>query len=298
MRIQRIVMVLFFCAIIGNSSLTRAQNDQPPILEKSSSTQTIATHQNLNAVLWMQTAAEYAASTIQLYQIATDNLERALNDTSWTAATEQLRTDFSKLPPAIIVDIDETIIDNSPYQARLIRAGIEYDSRMWVAWCKEAKARPIPGSLEFLRMAHEKGVTIFYVTNRDSKLKEATRKNLGNAGFPFHKTVDTLLMKREKPEWSSSDKGPRRSHVARNYRIIMQFGDNIGDFLSKIHTDTAERMTLTLARNDWWGRRWFMVPNPSYGSWLESLTNFDRTLDDRQRIAKYISILNTDDQDR
>ena len=231
-----------------------------------------ATHENLNAVVWMQTALEYEASALQAFRLAEMQLDAALTNPSWTAAIEQT-SDFAKLAPAVIVDVDETVLDNSYYQARMIRDRTEYSSATWDPWVQEARATAIPGAVEFAKHATSKGVAIFYVTNRTANLEDATRRNLAALGFPIatqgqtDAPLDTVLTRGEIPEWQASAKGPRRAHVARAYRILLLIGDDLGDFVADASGAVAERQTKTAPQEDWWGRRWIMVPNPSYGSW-------------------------------
>jgi 5'-nucleotidase (lipoprotein e(P4) family) len=226
----------------------------------------VSTHENLNAVVWMQTALEYEASAIQAYRLAQMQLDAALSNPAWTAAIEQT-ADASKLPPAVIVDVDETVLDNSYYQARMIRDRTEYSSETWDPWVQEARATAIPGAIEFTKYAASKGVTIFYVTNRTAKIEDPTRKNLTALGFPLTENVDTILTRGERPEWQASGKGPRRTYVARDYRILLLIGDDLGDFVTDAAGTVAERKAKTAPQEDWWGRRWIMIPNPSYGSW-------------------------------
>src|SRR5690606_11199373 len=139
--------------------------------------------------------------------------------------------DASALPPAVIVDVDETVLDNSYYQARMIRDNTAYSEATWGPWVMEARATAIPGAREFAGYAAKKGVTIFYVTNRMSNLEEATRRNLAAEGFPLSTGVDTVLTRGERKEWSASAKGPRRAHVASTHRILLLIGDDLGDFV-------------------------------------------------------------------
>jgi 5'-nucleotidase (lipoprotein e(P4) family) len=161
----------------------------------------------------MQTAVEYRAVALQSYRRAEAMLDGALADPNWTAALEQTG-DFSHLPPAVVLDVDETVLDNSAYAARLVRRGIEFDIESWTAWCREVKATAVPGARQFARHAADKGVTVFYVTNRHHDVEEDTRKNLEVLGFPLDSRQDTLYTRRETANWQSSDKGPRRMEIA------------------------------------------------------------------------------------
>src|SRR4029079_5818203 len=130
--------------------------------------------ENLNAVLWMQTSAEYRESARQAYRIAAMQLDAALRDPAWTAAVEQPRSD-STLPPAVVLDLDETVLDNSAYEARLVHDGRAYSEDDWNRWCEERKAGAVPGAIEFLTHAHDRGVTAIYISNRDHSVEQATR---------------------------------------------------------------------------------------------------------------------------
>ncbi|MBA2303018.1 MAG: hypothetical protein H0W08_10330 [Acidobacteria bacterium] len=227
-------------------------------------------HENLNAVNWMQTALEYEASALQAYRLAQIQLDTALADRSWTAAIEQTG-DASALPPAVILDIDETVLDNSYYQARMIRDGTAFATVTWDPWVMEARATAVPGAREFTQYAARKGVTVFYVTNRTANLEEATRKNLEAEQFPLAGNADTVLVRGERPEWSASAKGPRRAHVAREFRILMLVGDDLGDFVVDAAGTPRERQERTERYAAWWGQRWIMLPNPTYGSWERAI---------------------------
>lgn len=225
-------------------------------------------HDNLNAVLWMQTAAEYRAATLSVFGAAAAQLDRALADPSWDALPPQERggQQVGHLLPAIIVDADEAVIDNSPYQARLIERGQAFAADTWQAWTGERRATAVPGALEFLRSAAQRGITVFYVTNRTAAEKAATYDNLRALGFPMSDPLDTVLTIDENQGWSS-EKRSRRQFVGEQYRVLMMFGDNLGDFVSGSRADAHTRAGLVEAHQGWWGTRWFMLPNPSYGGW-------------------------------
>ena len=217
-------------------------------------------------MVWMQTALEYEATALQAYRLAEAQLDAALKDPSWTAAIEQTG-DVSTLPPAVILDIDETVLDNSYFQARMVRDRTVFSEELWNGWVQEARATPIPGAREFTHYAAKNGVAVFYISNRTAVGETATRANLAAHGFALSETVDTLLTRGERPEWQASAKGPRRLHVARDYRILLLIGDDLGDFVVNAAGTPEERQTRTAPNSEWWGRRWIMLPNPTYGSW-------------------------------
>lgn len=229
---------------------------------------------NLNATLWAQTSAEYAASALQAYVLADIMLQRGLEDPGWSASLEQRRQEgFGDLPPAVILDVDETVLDNSAYQARLIRDGEQFETPSWHAWVREEKALPVPGALEFTRAAADKGVTVFYVTNRRHEVEAATRANLDALGFPLLEGRDVLLTRDERAQWGS-DKGTRRSQVAADFRILLLVGDNLGDFVSGIDVGVSERSSVVERHAEMWGRCWIVLPNPQYGSWDGALIDY------------------------
>ena len=245
------------------------------------------THENLNAVAWMQTAIEYEAAAVQAYRLAGMQMETALKTPSWTAAIEQTG-DASKLPPAVVLDIDETVLDNTYYQARLVRDRGVFADATWSAWVNEARATPIPGALEFTKRAAAAGVKVFYISNRMAPLEAATRTNLQALGFPLAADTDTILSRGERPEWQASAKGPRREHVARNYRILLLIGDDLGDFVVNAAGTVEERRQRTAPNAAWWGERWIMIPNPTYGSWERAIIGTAKdAIDARRRALKY-----------
>jgi 5'-nucleotidase (lipoprotein e(P4) family) len=221
----------------------------------------------LNAAYWMQNAVEYKANATALYQLAKLRLDQALADKSWTAALEQ-GTGYEGKPPAVILDIDETVLDNSPYQAWIVENDKYYSSKTWAAFVESRTSRAIPGSLDFTKYAASNGVKVFYVSNRKGPEEQATRDNLAKFGYPVDESEDVVLLRGEKEEWKASDKTPRRAHVTAGYRVLLQLGDNLGDFTDeKVDGTPKERQEVFAKHMDRWGREWIMFANPAYGSW-------------------------------
>ena len=250
------------------------------------------THENLNGVLWMQSGAEYRASVLQAYRAARTQLDAALNDTRWTAAVEQTG-DSSALPPAVVLDLDETVIDNSAFAARQMLDGGRYTPASWVAWAEERKANAIPGAVEFLKYARSKGVTPFYITNRDHQIEQVTRENLAKLEIPVDTSRDTVLTRNENG-WTQSDKSARRQAVAANYRILLLVGDNFEDFIAGTLTTVENRFTILDTHADYWGAKWIILPNPTYGSWETAITLGQGQLTDARILAAKYKALRTD----
>ena len=227
--------------------------------------------QSMLGVLFVQTSPEFAANNIQTYKIATSKIDIALKDKSWTAALEQ-GTNFSDKPPAIIVDVDETVLDNSAHQARAILGGFSYPNG-WLEWGNEASAPAVAGVKDFLNYADSKGVTIFYVTNRVSELRKSTIENIIKLGLPFDESANPLMMKGENG-WGS-EKTSRRTLIAEKYRIILMAGDQITDFISLEESSVSmdARLQLSSKYEVMWGEKWFMITNPMYGKWEGAIYN-------------------------
>ena len=232
----------------------------------------LAPSDNLNAVLWQQTAAEYHANSLQSFKQAQISLELLLKQPTITAAVEQTGN-FSGLPPAVIVDVDETMLDNSAFQARLVKSNAVFAESDWTAWCKEHAALPVPGAREFSNFANSRGVRVIYLSNRDVSLTEVTRQNLAEHGFSDSSNTATFLFRDKANQMDT--KGQRRTLVAQKYRIVMLIGDNLGDFNEGYKAAPAARRTLVTDFSDYWGSRWIMIANPTYGSWEQTLYGFD-----------------------
>ena len=258
-------------------------------------TPTLAADDTLNATYWYQTSAERDQVYRQVYRAAAAQLEAALRDPQWDALPRGERSnDPRRLAPAIIVDIDETVLDNSPYQARRLRDGQEYGDASWGAWVEQPLsgkpgAKALPGALEFVRAAAARGITTFYISNRNASTAEATLKALREAGFP---ATPAQFLGRGTPvdgctQQGQSDKRCRRWQVAQRHRVLMLFGDQLSDFLSQSGTP-AQRRALADGYGEWFGQRWWMLPNPMYGAWESAAWGDKRDLPrDVRRQAKH-----------
>ena len=209
----------------------------------------------LNATLWMQSAVEYKANSLAVYALA-----------------------------KMILDADETAIDNSAYEAGLAVNHRDYSSKDWAEWTAAAEAKAVPGAVEYAKYADSKGVKVFYVTNRKAAEEEATRKNMEALGFPMGGNVDTFLTRGEKEEWSS-DKTSRRDFVGKDYRVLALIGDNLGDFI-EVDDDIEARAAAFDEVKDHFAQDWFMLANPTYGSWEPAAYggNFKLSREEKRRM--------------
>lgn len=261
--------------VLGALLATPGCVEPAPEMEAASEEAPPPAHDSFEATLWMQTALECRLVCEQAYVLAGEQLEKALADTAWTAALEQ-EGEFSGLPPAVVLDVDMTVLDNTAFEARLVSENRTFERPLWDEWVSRAEAPPVPGALEFVRRARELGVEIFYVTNRRAGQEEATRRNLEAMGFPLSAERDTVLLRDEREEWDGN-KSTRRSHVAATHRILLLVGDDMNDFLSDTRGPgmrPEDRLARAEQYRSHWGRRWIMLPNPLYGSWQSTLYGF------------------------
>ncbi|MBT8107735.1 MAG: hypothetical protein KJP17_05840 [Gammaproteobacteria bacterium] len=231
-------------------------------------------------VLWSEHSAEYQAISAQVYAQARRDLPRLLADNSWTALPGQ--TDHEDKPPAIILDVDETVVSNAGYQKTLATA--PYTRFRHFDWMRNNKAVPIRGAREAIEEARAAGVTVFFVTNRacevfdgvdgDCPAEQVTIDDLRESGVEAD--PEYVLMAWEQPGWSK-EKLHRREYVAKTHRVIMLFGDDYGDFVACTRakplppcSEPATRASRHAALDtyaDYWGNGWYILPNPMHGSW-------------------------------
>lgn len=219
----------------------------------------------LLATLWTQRSVEYKATALTVFALARIRLDEALADKSWTAAPLEQKGDFASLPPAVILDVDETLVDNSLYQVWMLKSNQTFSTRTWNEFCAAQVSRAIPGAVEFTRYAESRGVKVFYITNRGVETEKDTRANMETLGFPMGGNVDTFLMQNKQKDWTSA-KGTRRAVVTKDYRVLLNVGDNFGDFDDRYRSSEADRLKAYDSDMAYWGKQWLMLPNPTYGS--------------------------------
>lgn len=203
--------------------------------------------------LFQQKAAEYNALCYQAYNIARQRIDEATVKNS----NKQL---------TVITDIDETVLDNSPYAVHRALQGKDYDAATWNDWTTKATAIPLPGSLDFFNYAASKGVTVFYITNRDEKERAATLTNLKKYNYPFSNNEHLILRQ------TTSSKETRRQAVAEKYEIVLLIGDNLSDFSTLWDKKTTDERNKNVNDNaGLFGKKFIMLPNTNYGGWEDAI---------------------------
>lgn len=249
---------------------------------------------NLNATAWAQQSIEHDLIYREVYRGAQAQLLAALADPTWDALPKEDRHNaLAGLAPAIVLDIDETVLDNSPYQARLLRTGKAYDDASWADWVREEAATALPGALDYTRFAADHGVAVIYISNRDQSLDQATLANLRKLGFPVSGPDAFLGLGAVVPgcQQHGTAKGCRRQLVAQKYRVLAQVGDQIGDLLNISDNSIGGRKAAMAPYLHWIGERWFVLPNPTYGSWEPALFGNDWSLPEAERHQRKLKSL-------
>jgi len=244
--------------------------------------QEVAPKDMLLATLWTQRSVEYRGNALTVFALAKIRLDQALADKNWTAAPGEQKGEYQNLPPAVVLDVDETLLDNSLYQVWMLKNNQTFSTKTWNQFCAAQVSLAIPGAVEFTKYADAKGVKVFYLSNRDVTTEKATRENMERLGFPMGGNVDTVLPTRKQPDWGSA-KGTRRAYVAKTYRVLLNIGDNFGDFVDEYRGSEAERLKIMEDNKARWGREWIMIANPSYGSFESAPYGHDFKLSDAEK---------------
>ena len=208
-------------------------------------------------LLWMRTSAEYRALAYQGYNVAMNAVKMAVTDPS-----------HQRKPLAIVLDADETVVDNTKLMGEsIVNGNGRFDAPWWRQAVHQGKSQAMPGAVEFLNEVHKQGVEIFYVSNRYAPVNyDATVQNFKALGFPSVDKDHVLLFEKD------SDKQPRFDMIAKKYYVIVYMGDNAGDFPIGTKGKTlAERNSIIDAHKEDFGTTFVVFPNPAYGSWVSAL---------------------------
>ncbi len=228
--------------------------------------------QNTMSVLWFQKSGEAKALYYQSYNMGRMRLDAILKSFPKNNA----------LKPAIVLDIDETILDNSPHQAWFVLngKGKQFD---WNEWFKRGEAKALPGAIEFLRYADARGVKIYYISNRNEAQKGAAIRNLVTVGAPQVNNEHVLL---QQP--GEKGKELRRQQVAKTNEIVLLFGDNLGDFDGFDDLTVSGRIQAVEQHKNDFGTKLIVFPNPMYGDWEGAIYryNYRRTDEEKAKLRK------------
>lgn len=254
-------MKRFFGTILLVSSLILASNK--PVSKNAETTSDYL----IQATLWYQSSPEMKALYIQGFNMAKSNLSNFVKDRK-------------EKPQAVIVDIDETMLDNSPFEGKLIHTGKSFRPEMWKEWTDLAKAKALPGAVEFTKYAKSQGVSIIYISNRDTTEIGKTLQNLNNEGFEFAQKENLYFKTKE------SSKDARRKLVAEKYDIVMLIGDNLSDFNTLFDKRDGSEFDLVDKLKSQFGYRYIILPNPTYGDWEKPITKGAKTDEERYNARK------------
>lgn len=219
--------------------------------------------------LYLQTSAEYQAACLQVYRCAGDRLRKIM-------ATQEV----AGLRPAVVMDLDETVLDNSAFQTYLYRTGQEYTDELWQDY-ERNYARDvtlIPGAKQFIDEASALGVSVVFLSNRSEANQASTVSVLKRLKVSGDDVEERLYLKAQE---APSDKTSRRDRIAARYNILLIIGDNLRDFAEDFaapsvpaHPTPKAVLAAISARKAevvrsafHWGTNWFIVPNPVYGEW-------------------------------
>jgi 5'-nucleotidase (lipoprotein e(P4) family) len=216
------------------------------------------------ATFFQQRAAEYQALCYQAFNIARQRVDE------WKPNSSR--------PTAIVTDIDETILDNSPYAAHQVFKAVDYDQPSWEEWTGRAKGDTLPGSHTFLKYAASKGIEIFYITNRLELERAGTLKNLQRFNLPNADNAHIIF------KGTVSSKEARRQNLQKTHDILLLLGDNLADFSSlfdKKSPETRDENTKQSAAE--FGRRFIVLPNTTYGDWENAVFKYNYQLSLQQK---------------
>ena len=209
----------------------------------------LRSRENTMGTLWYQNAAEVDALYQQGYNVATNKLK------------ELLKQPTDK-PYSIVLDIDETVLSNIPFQVKMIKDGTAFNPKLWDEWVQKAEATPVAGAKEFLQFADKNKVQIYYISDRTDAQVDATIKNLEAQGLPVQGR-DHLMFKKE----GDKSKEGRRQEVLKHTNLVMLFGDNLVDFAEFSTKSEADRDKMFEQLKAEFGDKFIIFPNPMYGSW-------------------------------
>ncbi len=257
-------MKYFIIGLILITSCTKVVHSQETNLAKEEISKQLG-----GAVLWYQQSAEMRMAYYQAYEYAKLILREKLENTR------------NSKPPAVVLDIDETVLDNSPYESYLIDNGDTYSSSTWKKWTDQARASALPGALDFVNYAKSRGVEVFYISNRKVAALEPTLKNLRQENFP--NALEKFVLLKEK----TSDKTNRRQKVNETHNVMVYIGDNLTDYSEDFANrnkdmgkDLVDKRLSELLSS------FVMLPNPMYGEWEKAIYGNDFSISNDEKLKR------------
>jgi len=232
---------------------------------------------SLDANLYIQTSAEYRACCLQAYNLGLLRLHQCLSS-----------GEKHEKPVAVVMDLDETVIDNSGFQAMIMRSGLGWDQRLWNQWQATGgdKLGSVPGAIKFINDARKAGVVTVFISNRDETYREQTKADLKRLEIPINDEKELKLAT------TTSDKTARREETRQCFDVLLYFGDNLRDFSDEfkcpdLGKKTPEELNAAIKlrkdqvdkMEELWGNRWIVFPNPAYGEWTKPLGQGSRDYD-------------------
>ena len=261
---SKFIASVFMIVAMGCENRNQEVTDDP----SSPDVNRIDQNHTVNTVLFHQTAAEYQALCFQTYNLAKIQLEKRLQQHAFPY----------DLPPAIVMDLDETVVDNSFFNAQLILDSTNYTRERWMEWSNLMSAGEVPGAIEFIKYAQGLGVEVMFVSNRRIEELHNTIENLKSLGLENVDTNQVLLRVDE------ASKKNRRDQVSENYEVLMLFGDNLADF-----SEVFDKQSLAIRNNfvdslrTEFGSRFIILPNILYGEWEGALFEYNRSFSQSQK---------------
>lgn len=218
------------------------------------------------SVIWFKTSPEAAFLYEQCYDLAI------------TKAYDNFKSSRDKRPPAVILDIDETVLSNVQFEVERIKEGVGYTPQNWKAWTDRAEATPLPGALRFTHWADSLGIAIYYISNRKTDELESTIGNLRQHGFP--QVFDKHVLLREK----SDNKDERRAAIYHEHDVILLVGDQLTDFSNAL-ADRGQDLGMDSLRKFMpdLKKKFVLLPNPMYGEWEKAIYGNTFKLSDEEK---------------
>jgi 5'-nucleotidase (lipoprotein e(P4) family) len=240
MRIKSVVCNT--CLAVALATMARGQ---PPLTVRET------------GIKYVRDSEEYATLARQVYRVAGEVVTRE--------ATRARRGAW-----AVVLDVDETALDNSAYQLERAAYAVPFDAASWSAWVDRREALVVPGVVGFVDLVRRAGGHVAWITNRDASLADATRANLKAVGLWGD---NDRLCAQKTPQHTKADR--RREVVTgkgdcswpdTGMQALAFVGDQLGDF-----PDASENIPQS-GTDAAFGRTCFLLPNPMYGAWTTRVT--------------------------